>query len=345
MKIGAAVLAAVTAIGAFLGGAQAADYAACDAPRTSRTLNPYVKCAVEMLARERAGGGYNIFRSFTNDLAYGDGLAGTIKASRVSGPHPTTGKDRGPPYKADGLNPSMCVAGVAEVLIEATNFYAAAHGSAVYNQVPTAMWTRGDARSLRAYVFQFKEVASRGAAHAAERFGMGREKPFNRLKPYDVITFNRVAPRPGHSAIFIGYVRPGGVISGSPRGAVGFRYFSIQGAGRPDAGFGYRNAYFEGQCPSPRGADDDCNVINAFSIADGKFQQNQTLLNTGEFYSGARWRVTETLNKIAATAARAKSVQETAATAGVPPEAAAEDVLAWEYEPDYAQYADGSSIE
>jgi hypothetical protein len=344
-KIGGALSIGVAAM-ALSSTATAVDYTSCDALRSSKTLNPYIKCAVDLAANERANGGYNIRRSFTNDLKYGANGQDVIQASRKSGVHIENGKevDYGPAFDSAKSNPSMCVAAVAEILIEATNFYAAAHGPNVYEQVPASMWRRGDARSLRSYVYQFRELGARGAAHAAQRFGMGREKLFNDLNPYDVIAFNRTGGS-GHSAIFIAYLSEGGQTTTRFSDVVGFRYFSIQNKGRPDAGFGYKNAYFDGHCPSPRGRDDDCNVIKGYTMADGRFEQDQRILNTGEFYSGNRWKVKEALATITAKSSRSDVVKGLALPNSVPPEAMAENLLSIEYEPRYEQYEDGSSLE
>ena len=79
--------------------------------------------------------------------------------------------------------------------------------------------------------------------------------------------------------------------------AKGFRYFSAQGKGKPDAGFAFRNAYFSGTCPANApGKTRDCNVI---------FSSNPVLLNVGRMSAPPAWRVKEKLEALRLTSSRA----------------------------------------
>ena len=299
MKTWLRKLAAALTLTAGCSIASAQDYTDCYADATAETFNGYIACAVRMLGEERTGGGYNIRRAFSRDVPYGPDDE-VIRATRKSGV--VNGRDYGPAYDPSAVNPSMCVAGVSEVLIEAINFYAAANGPEIYEKAPSRLWNGGAMNSLRANIFEFEGAGSNGSAHAMKRFGMGREKLFSELNPYDLVKFSRTTGS-GHSVIFIEYIDRTGRTSEYSEDVIGFRYFSVQGQGRPDGGFGYRDAYFHGKCPSPRGRNDDCNVIFAFypNKQDPIDRQKQNFLNTGEVFAPSRWEIQEALDLQIAT--------------------------------------------
>lgn len=216
-----------------------------------QSLRPNILHAIEMLARERAGGGYNIGKRFTGDLQYGRECC--LRAS--------------PPPNPRGPRPTMCVAAVVEVIIEALNNYRSSGGADFNRDLPLSRWNGNTRTHVIPNIFQYAGADSAGTAFGLERLGLGRQVAFQYLQPGDFINFNRRATPPrrptGHAVIFMGFLRRGSTtpVTTFSGDVVGFRYFSAQGEGRSDGGFGYRNAYFIHQCPSPRGRDDDCNIV------------------------------------------------------------------------------------
>lgn len=232
-------------------------------------FNSYILKAIDSLNRSYSRGGYDISQAFTHDIVYGSSII--RKTSGNSAPAP-----------------SMCVAGVAEIIITAINIYAnETRDVSVYTTVPSSLWTRGNQLSLRANIFMFAGTGSRGTAHTLSRFGMGRELGFDALKPGDFINLNRPARNgrraSGHSVVFLGFLDGSGNDLPSSVGAEGFKYFSVQGSGRPDAGFGYRWAFFGNVCPSLSGGRvRDCGVLRS---------RNPIFLNAGRMNRPSAWRV------------------------------------------------------
>lgn len=258
------IFAAVGAATMLVGSAQAQS-------DTDRSFNRYVLKAVEYIAQHRAGGGYDLNRAFTQNLGYGGDV---VKASAAS-----TGSGAAPPY------PTMCVAAVAEVMIEALRIYAEETGDkSAFQQLGARSWNSGNLRSIKANLFMFAETGSRGTAGTLQRFGMGKEVPFAELRPGDFVNLNR--QKSGHAVVFMGYLdRNYNILPGFGPNVAGFKYFSAQGKGKPDAGFAYRYAYFGPYCPAPvAGKPRDCGVIRS---------ANQKLLNTGTMYHPKHWRVAE----------------------------------------------------
>jgi hypothetical protein len=181
----------------------------------------------------------------------------------------------------------MCVAAVSEIIIEALNTL---NDSRAFSQLPLASWTRGNLTSIRANIFQYEGTGSRGVGHALERIGVGREKAFSTLRPYDFVNFNRTNGT-GHAAVFLAFLdKHGNPTNRYSNDVIGFHYFSAQGKGKPDAGFADRYAYFTGFCPSERRAiPRDCDVIRSSNIA---------LLSGGELWMPSRW---QTQQAVAAT--------------------------------------------
>lgn len=261
------------------------------APSSTGDMNAYILKAVDMMARERAGQGYDIGGSFTQDLQYAGDCC--IKSTK---PHYT-----------------MCVAAVTEVLVEAINFYALEQNQqALRNQLPISAFKNSDPLSLRPYLFQYverdgqgkKRSVSMGVAHALEIFGIGKQLPFEQLKPGDVVNFNRNTSKPsGHAVVFLGYLNQDGKLMASAEaGKAGFRYFSAQGKG-DSGGLGYRNAWFDGFCPaSPvAGTRNDCHVIRS---------KNPAILNAGRFLAPATWDVETAKINIEQRIARRVMVQQ-----------------------------------
>lgn len=247
-------------------------------PATAADFNPYVLRAVEQLSAGYRGGGYDLSSAFTHDLPYGQGVVKKTSAKA-------------------SVAPSMCVAGVAEIILTAIKIYADEQGfrdaSSVrspFTKAPLNLWTKGNVSSLRANIFMFAGTGSRGTAHALARFGMGRELPFSQLVPGDFINLNR-AGGSGHAVVFLGYLDGnGGAVSTYGPSVKGFKYFSVQGKGRADAGFAYRYAYFNGTCvPSTATKIHDCKVIRS---------ANPALLNTGRMHMPDNWTVAASLAEL-----------------------------------------------
>jgi hypothetical protein len=237
----------------------------------AQDFNDYVLRAVKQLEADYSNGGYDLGSAFTHDIPYADG---TIKKTSSAKPPA----------------PSMCVAGVAEVILTAINLYVAEKGDkSPYAKAPLALWSRGNSLSLRANIFMFQGTGSHGTGHTLKRFGMGEELGFDALKPGDFINLNRTRPS-GHAVVFLGYLDGNGGALPSPAGAKGFKYFSLQGKGRADAGFGHRYAFFSGNCPTLlAGQVRDCNVIRS---------SNSVLLNAGRLHAPSRWDVAGAIAKL-----------------------------------------------
>jgi hypothetical protein len=189
----------------------------------------------------------------------------------------------------------------------------------------------------------FAGTGSLGTAYTLKKFGMGQQKSFPQLQAGDFVNLNR-ASGSGHAVVFLGFLNRG---ESQPSAAhtdqtQGFRYFSAQGEGRRDGGFGYRNAYFVGACPVPRGRDDDCNVLRKYVVkADGSVTQSQNFLNTGEMFAPGAWKVEEALAAIEARITRGFE-EEQGLTRGNGLEEAVRAELERELFPAEDQYADHS---
>jgi len=232
-------------------------------------FNSYILRAISETVAKRAGGGYDISQSFTQNLSYGIDI---IKASK-------------PPL-------TQCVATVSEVIVEAMNIYAKEKDKSIFEKIPQSSWSRGHLAGLRANIYMFKETGSRGTGHTLERFGIGKELTFDSLKAGDFVNFNRTGGS-GHSVIFLGYVdRSGQILQSYSDSISGFRYFSAQGKNMADAGVGYRNAFFDGYCPAERSANGiprDCTVIRS---------KNRVLMNSGRMHDPSVWNYDEAVSKI-----------------------------------------------
>lgn len=230
-------------------------------------FNSYVLKAVEYLRQNHAGGGYDINKSYTHDLDYGG--VGTIKASA-------------PPA-------TMCVAAIVEIITYALKIYARDTGDAsVFQSIPLSTWTRGTPLSLKANIFMFADTGSRGTGHTLAEFGLGQEMRFGDLQPGDFLNFNRTN-KSGHAVVFLGYLRRDlSVSADATADVVGFRYFSAQGKGKADAGFAYRDAFFDGFCPGSSSMPRDCGIIRS---------SNRVLLNAGRMWAPQRWSYTAAVER------------------------------------------------
>lgn len=233
-------------------------------------FNPYIMRSIEKIVSKRGGLGYDLHGSFSKNLAYG-----------------------GDRIDANSLKPkTMCVAGVAEVLVEAINLYASDHGNDVYKMLPKSAWSSGRLTDLRASIWMYEGSGSNGTAWAFKRFQLGEELKFDVLKAGDVINLNRDGGS-GHAVIFLAYLDKNNKETARFTNDVrGFKYFSSQGKGKPDAGFGYRYGFFSGYCPSEgsiNGVVRDCKIIRSNS---------SRLLNVGRMWSPSEWRYEDAKKQI-----------------------------------------------
>ncbi|MCW2286363.1 hypothetical protein M2323_002383 [Rhodoblastus acidophilus] len=246
----------------------------------AEVFNDYIVKSVMDSYKNNRGGGYDINSAFTHNIKYSND--GIIKATRPA--------------------LTMCVAGVTEVIVNAINIYAQTHqDETVYKKIPLTAWTRGNVTSLRANIFMFDGTGSRGTGHTLAKFGLGEEKRFRDLEPGDFINLNR--KKSGHAVVFLGFLKPDLTRSKAfSSDVVGFRYFSAQGKGKPDAGFAFRNAFFGEYCPAdaPNNCTDefcpasrivphDCGVIRS---------DNRALLNAGQMWAPNRWTYLDAVERI-----------------------------------------------
>jgi len=209
----------------------------------TQTLNTYVLRAVDMLAHTRSGLGYGQ-AAFTRDLKFGDN--GILKASN-------------PPL-------TMCVAAQLEILVEALNLYSNESGDfSPFHYVPKYTWERLRPLDLRGQIWIVDHSPSHSAADAFVNFGIGERVKFNELNPGSFVNLNRNNGT-GHAVVFLGYIdSAGNELKTFSANVAGFRYFSSQGKGAPDGGFGYRWAFFSNTgCPGLSGGRKrDCGIIRS----------------------------------------------------------------------------------
>ena len=233
------------------------------ATRPATTFNAYVLKAVEMLARDRAGLGYDLNSYFTRNLSYGPDHSGAIRSNH-------------PPL-------TMCVAAVTEIMIEALNIYCdTEYDKTPFQKLPVISWQRGSMKDIRAHIFQYDGANCNGTAHALQRFGIGQQLPFSSLVAGDFLTMNRTN-NSGHTAVFLGFIGADyGDLPQHSNAVKGFKYFSAQGK-KVGGGFGYRWAFFSPTCPAEvPGKPRDCGII---------LSSNQRLLNTGCMLHPTSWNV------------------------------------------------------
>ena len=209
-----------------------------------RFFDRYIGLAVEKLVAERAKKGYDLSRYFTQDLKYGSECC--IKSNA-------------PPL-------TMCVAAVSEIIIESLNLYwSETSDASPFSSLPIRSWRGSTRNDIRPHIFMYDNMGSTGTGSALRRFGIGEELKFEELKTFNFVNFDR-SNGTGHAAVFLGYLSAAGDLLDSYSADVaGFKYFSAQGKGRPDAGFWYRWAYFsDASCPAamaekPR----DCGILRS----------------------------------------------------------------------------------
>jgi hypothetical protein len=239
--------------------------------RSDDAFNKYILLSVEKMARERAGGGYDLNSYFTQSpgLVYG---------------HDKYVKANHPPL-------TMCVAAVSEVIIEGLNIYAEqTNDYTPFQRLPMQSWNGGSVTDIRSWIFCFDTVKSNGTADALAKFGIGQKLPFEQLLPGDFINLNRTSGS-GHATVFLGFINQDYEDEEEYSSRVaGFKYFSAQGKGKPDAGFAYRWAFFSPNCPPARpDKPHDCNII---------FSHDQAMLNSGRMFSPSSWTIEAAVEKI-----------------------------------------------
>jgi hypothetical protein len=218
--------------------------AAAAPPQTQNEFNKYILQAVEYLEANRAAMGYDNF-ALSEDLQFGD--FGILKAQN-------------PPL-------TMCVAASLEVFVRALNIWSKETGNySPFHFIPKQSWQRLRPRDFRGQIWIVKNSPSHGFADALSSFGMGDRAAFSELAPGNFVNFNRIN-KSGHSVIFMSYLdREGKELDQYSDRVAGFKYFSSQGKGQPDAGFGFRWAFFEGNCPKlPQGNKRDCHILRSES--------------------------------------------------------------------------------
>lgn len=275
--------------------------AAAEPPSDPKYFNEYVLKAIDKIYPERKRGGYDKDFAYTRDLKYGKEV---VRAYPERGALPENKRHN-----------TMCVAAMAEIIIQAIDLYRKSHPDASdpRQQLPASAWNDSNALSFRPYLFlqtdakdlhahpagtvpQGKDkngkpvsALSRGSGHAFEIFRIGEELPFSALIPGDFMNFNRI--RSGHAAIFISYIdKQNRYTTKYSKDVLGFQYFSAQGAGKPDAGLEYRDAYF-GAAPGKTAGG---------RVADPNVRRSgdRLYLNGGRLWSPERWDISGALNKI-----------------------------------------------
>src|SRR5687768_12598935 len=117
------------------------------------SFRPYILAAIEQLDPERSGGGYDIGKRFTRDLNYGTECC--LRASR--------------PLVPSGSNPTMCVAAVAEVIVEALNEYGRRVDTSFNQLLPLARWNGSTRTHVIPNIFMYAGSDSAGTAFALQR--------------------------------------------------------------------------------------------------------------------------------------------------------------------------------
>ena len=279
---------------------------AVQADETKPSFNNYLLKSVNKIYNERKRGGYSLGAAYSQDLAYGPGI---VLASPDRGADPPQERRR-----------TMCVAAMAEIIVEAINLYAQETGDeTVYDALPASTWNRSNLQSLKPYLFMQQDergafgyrigdvpsakiknknnpdkmdtvyALSRGSGHALSLFGVGEELPFSKLTPGDFINFNRT--KTGHAAMFVSYIdKDNRYTTTYSDSVIGFKYFSAQGKGKPDAGFEYRDAYFgAGRSPTAGAIVADTGVRKS---------PNLLILNGGRMWAPSHWAVASALADI-----------------------------------------------
>jgi hypothetical protein len=258
---------------------------ACDPkslPVRRLDFNSYILRAIDLLYQQFPRRGYSAGTAYTHDLDY-------------SQPHEIKAGPNAPA--------TMCVAAVSEVIIVALKLYADERKDlSVFTKLPARSWIKASATDIRPYMFLYDTVDSNGTADALQHFGIGEHTPFPALVPGDFIGLNR-ENRSGHAVVFLGFLNALGQIEPNydSKKVVGFKYFSAQGNASPNAGLGYRWAFF-GSCPRWHESDKlrDCGIV---------LSDNQTILNTGYMLHPTQWTTEPALSTLRSALIQKHSVK------------------------------------
>lgn len=250
----------------------------------ARSFNPYVLKAVEALARDWGGKGYDINGVLTHDSPYG---SKTIKATSYA-------------------PKAMCVSAQLEIILTAINIYAVETGDqTVFDFLPDRSWNSQTNKTIRGHIWVNGAIPSYGTANALKNFGMGEHTQFGELRAGSFVNFNRDNPNAepgkrysGHAVTFLGYLDAEGkdVAVYDEKAVVGFKYFSSNGynttSPNPTHGFGYRYAFFtkagKKYCPVLGGGRlRDCDLVWPAKPTDLRN------LNTGYMLNPEHWTKTD----------------------------------------------------
>ncbi len=235
-------------------------FASIRRPRGKHKFNYYLITSVYEVVAKRAHRKYDLRKSYSQDIEYGTDRTGVRRF------YYDNQKKRF--IYPGGNGETMCVAAVAETIIEALNSYITETKdySILKKLPPDHFRARAKARHLRQHLWEYAGLGSKGAAHALERFNIGFQHKFSELTPGDMLKFNR-SRAPGHSTIFIAFVdRNGKILERYSSNVAGFRYFSAQKRsgvdlkGKHSNGLGFRTEFFSGKCQSSERSA-NCRVI------------------------------------------------------------------------------------
>ena len=236
-------------------------------------FNYYIIKAINEIYPKYKMGGYNINRYYIHDIEYNNDL---LKGNNSINSPPSE---------------TMCVATMLEVITTAIEIYSKETGDKkVFSKetgAPIQFWQGVKKTNIKPYIYVMDGVRSTGTGYALEKFGMGRQIKFEYLKEGDFINFSRTTES-GHAVDFLGYLdKNGKILKNYSDKVVGFKYFSAQGKGKYDAGLGFRNAYFSGNCNSSTDS-----VLN-----DCKIFRN-AYLYSGRMYSPQNWKINAAITNI-----------------------------------------------
>lgn len=222
-----------------------------------QAFNSYLLKAVDVIENKWALLGYDKKGVFTHDLSFGQK---TLKASYPPG--------------------TMCVAAQMEIIVTALNIYVEeTRDSGVFTYLPAKHWISTQSKTFKDLVWV--NSGSQGTAYALKAYGMGKICSYKELIPGSFVNINR-NNHSGHAVLFISYIdKDGNELKKYSDKVKGFKYFSSQGKGIGNGGFGYRYAFFGNDCPVVEaGKKRDCGLI---------YSEKQSLLNCGYMLLPKYW--------------------------------------------------------
>lgn len=218
------------------------------------SFNYFVLRAIYSVTALRRNRGFDLHRgTYTQDLSYS-------KPDEIQVRRWQWDKTQQKFTYPGGQGLCMCVAGVAETLIEALNqYYKDGGDKRPFDQLVARHWQAEATRDqLRLHLWEYDGLYSKGAAHALERFNVGVQTSVDQLSPGDLFKLNRnTSTGGGHSAFFVAYIdKNGDALERYSAFVKGVLYFSCQGTngldlgGKPSVGLGFRREWFDGNCPN-----------------------------------------------------------------------------------------------